>query len=250
MTEPQRCIRGERCEAAEPADPKDPKSTKVGAPADKPLCQTCEFELPDLLEEAPNTYRELLLASLVHGSGEPGPKRKITGSPLGFTGAPYHLAEQLHWWVTAWADVVIYTAGRPAPDRERQPVVQQVDDACALLHTYLSAWLAHQPVEFWVTRGDADPEDPKQEPSDAAVFVEQSGVEACAWLLDWRQQTERVLGKRPLIHYPPEPCPACDQAGSLRRRDGTDKVRCVNCRKSWTMEHFEIFVHAWIGGAA
>jgi hypothetical protein len=255
VTEPAdeqpRCGRGDRCTAAEPLRPDQPDSPMIGAPTARPICPACETAVRHALGDAPGIWGELAGAALERGSAPPGRKRgKLIGSPLGFTLAPYHLAEQLHWWITAWADVVIYTASRPSPDRARQQPGAQVADACALLRAYLSVWVAHQPVEFQVARSNADPEDRRAEPSGETVVVALAGWQGCAWLLDWQHATENVLGKPPLIHYPPEPCPNCDQAGGLRRRDGTDKVKCVNCGKAWTMDRFEIFVHAWVGGAA
>lgn len=250
----ERCGRGERCVAAEPLDPAQPKSPMVGAPLTaRAICPACEREVDAVLRAAPRIHRELDAASLEPAPTTPqdGHRRgKLIGSPLGITLAPYDLAEQLHWWITAWADVVIYTAGRPAVDRARQPAADQITDACALLRRYLSVWISHQPVEFQVARADADPDNRRREPTDDTVTVELAGWEGCARLIDWRDATDRVLGELPTVHYPPEPCPRCDQTRALRRRDGDDKVWCVNCGGSWTMDRFETHAHSWIGGAA
>lgn len=243
MTEPDhRCGRGPNC-----ADPeRDDQGRPIGAATDRDLCRACTDTLPDILNTAPATHAELTAAARRRGSAPPGRKKqKITGSPLGFTLAPYHLAEQLHWWITAWADVIIYTAGRPTPDRARQPADQQIADACALLDTYLSAWIAHGPVDFWVRRTNADPDDHKTQPTGDMVTETLAGWQGCAWFLDWDQATQRVLGRIPLTHYPTEPCPFCRQQGGLRRRDGADKVRCTWCNHSWTLDTWDVFVHAW-----
>lgn len=244
-----RCRRGDHCEAAARLKPGDKDSPMVGAPTDQPLCLACQRAIPDALAAVPQLYVDLSNATLLRSSSTSanGPVTKSPGSPLGINGAPFALTQQLHWWITAWADVVVWTAGRPSPDRAGQSAGQQIDDACALLTRYQSAWLAHRPVEFQLTRSDADPDDPKADPRSDTVVREMAGWEGCAWLLDWRTRAERVLGRPRLIHHPPEPCPACNVAGVLRRRDGDDKVSCSNCRKEWTLDMYEVFVHAWIG---
>lgn len=249
VPDPARCQRGRRCEAAEHANPGDTDSPMVGAPTDRPLCLACERALPGALRQAPLLWVELRNATLLRGStANTGTKvDRTAGSPLGLNGPPLYLAEQLHWWITAWADVVIYTAGRPAPDRAGQAEGQQIDDACALLTRYLQAWISHRPVEFQTHRSNADPDDPKAQPTGDVVVTELAGWEGCAWLLDWRRTVETALGKKPLVHHPPEPCPACNVQGGLRRRDGDDKVSCSICRKEWTLKMYETFVHAWIG---
>lgn len=243
-----RCARGDRCEAAERLKRYDQRSQLVGAPTDQALCPACRRATPAALAAAPQLYVDLRNAAMVRTSSTTSEYvSRSPGSPLGINGSPFAHAQQLHWWITAWADQVIWTAGRPSPDRAGQSEGQQVDDACVLLTRYLSAWLAHRPVEFQITRGDADPDDPKADPRDATVVTELAGWEGCAWLLDWRATAERILGRPPLIHHPPEPCPACNVAGVLRRRDGDDKVSCSNCRKEWTLDMYEVFVHAWVG---
>lgn len=251
MTEPEqmhRCERGARCEAVETVEING-QTADVGAPCDRPLCGLCENHVHAALHAAPRLYGRLREAALERSTTAQG--QRVTSSrpgSFGLNGGPLFLAENLHWQVTAWADEVIATAGRPTVDRASQPERDQVADACALLARYLTVWAVHAPAEFQVTRDNADPDDPKALPTEDTVAVVQSGWEACAWLIDWRASAERLLHIPLLVHYPPEPCPQCDQPGTLRREDGDGKVRCVACRKAWTLEMYETFVHAWLGG--
>lgn len=241
-----RCLRGPDC-----ADPDYVDEHTVGSPSDRALCRACERETAAALAAAPGLYVDLRNKTLDRaGSATLGDKvtRSRSGS-FGLNASPLHLTEGLHWHVTAWADQVIATAGRPAPDRVGQSEGQQVDDALLLLDRYLSVWVVHGPVEFQVTRGDADPNDPKTQPTADTVTVSQAGWQACGWLINWRASAERLLKMPLLVHYPPEPCPACDTRHALRRRDGEDRVWCSVCRKEWTLAMYETFVHAWIGAA-
>lgn len=242
----QRCQRGIRCTARE----EDPTGAWVGAPATRELCDTCEGAVVDALDTAPELYVALRNAALVRGGAAHGETVKTSrpGS-FGLNGHPLWLTDTVHWTLTAWADEVISTARRPTVDRSSQPEGGQVADACRLLRTYLPVWLAHAPVELAVTRGDADPDDPKADPTTDTVTVVQAGWEACSWLIDWQRAAERALGRRRLVHYPPEPCPSCNVPNVLRRRDGSDKVECTSCHRSWTLAMYETFVHAWIGAA-
>lgn len=240
-TELHRCERGARCHAAD---------TDGSAPCDRPLCGLCEQATAQALAAAPRLYNDLRTKALERGNQAQG--QRVTSSRPGSFGlnlGPLDAAERLHWHVTAWADEVISTAGRPTVDRAAQPERDQVIDACLLLARYLSVWIAHQPAEFQLTRATADPDDPKLEPTDDTVTAVQAGWEACAWLIEWQASAERLLRTAPLTHYPPEPCPACNQTGGLKRKDGDDKVSCTWCRKSWTLRMYETFVHAWVGNA-
>lgn len=255
MTAPvqvHRCQRGTRCEAAENIDVGGQPAT-VGAACDRLLCAACEQATRSALNQAPVLWAELRNRAIDRGSAGTSMATRVVRSrsgSFGLNATPLHLADGLHWHVTTWADQVILTADRPAVDRTSQPEGAQVDDACLLLARYLSVWVAHEPVEFQVTRGNADPDDPKARPTDTTVTVEQAGWEACAWLIDWRAAAERLLHIPLLVHYPPEPCPACNTPRALKRVDGDDKVSCTVCRKAWTLQMYETFVHAWVGGAA
>lgn len=233
---------------SEPTD--DGICARCEGPASRHLCDDCENAAVDALAAAPNLYNELRAAALVRGGTTQG-EVVHTSRPgsFGLNGRPLFLSEQLHWVVCAWADEVINTARRPAVDRASQPEPAQVVDACLLLRTYMPVFLAHVMVEFSITRSDADPEDPKAQPTEHEVTLHQTGWEAAAWLIDWRYASEKALKKPPLFHYPPEPCPACDVPRSLKRRDGDDKVTCTNCGKAWTLDMYQTFVHAWIGAA-
>jgi hypothetical protein len=237
-----RCERGARCYAAE---------GDAGAPCDRPLCNVCVDAVAETLNEAPYLYDDLRARARDRGNQAQG--QRVTSSRPGSFGlnlGPLDATERLHWHVTAWADEVISTAERPTVDRAAQPERDQVVDACILLNRYLSVWVAHHPVEFQLTRATADPDDPKLQPTNDTVTATQTGWEACGWLIDWRLSAERMLRTALLVHYPPEPCPACNQTGGLKRKDGDDKVSCAFCRKSWTLRMYETFVHAWVGGAA
>lgn len=244
----QRCARGTRCAGRQPSTD---GQRWIPAHTDRPLCDWCENATIDALADAPALYVDLRNAAL-HRGGNTALTERVTTSPgrsFGLNAQPLWLSEQLHWVLCAWADAVIDTAGRPSPDRTGQSEGQQLDDACMLLRTYFPVWLAHQLVEFQVTRENRDPDDPKAEPTDDTVTVVQAGWEACAWLLNWHEHAETVLKKRPLTHHIPEPCPACNVPRVLKRRDGADKVECTNCGKKWTLAMYETFVHAWIGAA-
>lgn len=238
-----RCLRGNQCEAPEVVD-----GQTVGGRADRALCRACEDATAAALTAAPRLHAQLRALST-----DRGPRsalsdkvtRSRTGS-FGLNATPLHLAEGLWWHLTGWADEVISTAGRPTVDRTSQPAHEQVVDACVLLARYLSVWVAHRPVEFQVTRSNADPDDPKAQPTGDTVTAVQAGWEGCAWLIAWRTSAERLLKLPVLVHHPPEPCPQCDQEGGLRREDGADKVWCVWCRKSWTLDTYQVFVHAWM----
>jgi hypothetical protein len=239
-----RCERGRRCHAAE----LDPQDNVVGAPCDRLLCRTCETAVTNALNDAPHLYDDLREQARDRGNQAQG--QRVSSSRPGSFGlnlGPLDATERLHWHLTTWADEVISTANRPTVDRIAQPERDQVADACILLTRYLSVWVAHQPAEFQLTRNTADPEDPKIQPSDDTVTATQAGWEACDWLIEWQASAERMLKIPLLVHYPPEPCPACNQPGVLKRKDGDDKVSCIACKKSWTLAMYETFVHAWVG---
>ena len=244
MTEPRRCLRGPACR-----DPETVNGTTVGALADRPLCAACEARTATALAVAPALYFRLRARARTRGGMAQG-ERVASSRPgsFGLNLGPLHATEELHWHLTAWADEVAATAGLPAVDRTSQPEGSQVDDAARFLRRYLSAWVAHAPVEFQLTRGNADPDDPKAQPSGETVCAVQAGWEACGWLIDWRSRAERMLHIPVLVHYPPEPCPSCDTERALRREDGSGKVECTVCGKAWTLEMYETFVHAWVGG--
>jgi hypothetical protein len=247
VTDPSRCCRAHQCEAAENVDHHG-QAVTVGALSDRPLCRACEQVTADALTAAPALYARLRQAALDRGNTPPGQRvTRSRGGSFGLNLGPLDLAEQLHWHTTAWADQVLWTAGRPGTDRTSQPEHGQVTDACAILGRYLSVWIAHDPAEFQVTRTDADPDNPKATPTDHTVTASEAGWQACAWLVAWRHAAERTLRLPLLIHYPPEPCPACDTPRALKRKDGDDKVTCMVCGKSWTLDMYETFVHAWIG---
>ena len=245
-----RCRRASACVAAERVDTPGGLIT-VGAPADRPLCTGCEKATADALRAAPGLYVKLRNLTIDRGATSSMAQRVTSSRPgsFGLNATPLHLSEGLHWHVTTWADEVIATAERPAPDRASQTEGQQTDDALLLLGCYLSTWITHGPVEIQVTRSNADPDDPKAQPTDDTVTVAQEGWEACGWLIDWQHIAERVLKLPLLIHYPPEPCPACNEPNVLKRKDGDDKVSCTLCGKAWTLAMYETFVHAWIGAA-
>lgn len=249
--QPHRCERGARCEAPEKLELAGQTYT-VGSACDRALCTACEQATAGALTAAPALYAQLRAAARYRTGATAYATRVIrsrSGS-FGLNATPLHLTENLHWHVTGWADQVILTADRPTVDRTAQPEPDQVADACALLARYLSVWIAHGPADFQVTRDQADPDDPKAQPTADTVTFTQAGWEACAWLIAWRDSAERLLRLPVLIHHPPEPCPQCDTAGALRRRDGEDRVWCSSCGKAWTLDKYEIFVHAWVGGAA
>jgi hypothetical protein len=246
-----RCLRGPDCETPDTLE-QDGSRVTVGAPSDRPLCRACETATREALRAAPGLWVGLRNQAIdrLGGSNAPGTRvRRSRPGSFGLNAGPLHLADSLLWQVTAWADEVIHTAGRPTVDRASQPEGGQVQDACLLLDRYLSVWTVHGPVEFALTRRGSDPDDPKAQPTDGEVTVVQAGWEACAWLVGWRGSAERSLKTPPLIHYPPEPCPACNQPGVLKRRDGDDKVSCTACGKAWTLRMYETFVHAWMKGA-
>lgn len=233
---PDRCTRRNRCLAAE----LDEHDAVVGAVSARPLCDPCTQATASALRDAPELYVRLRLA-LRHPSQSTGGGEKVTkskGSPLPLNASALDLTEQLHWLVTTWADEVIHTAGRPAPDRTSQPEAQQIADACALLITYLQVWVVHQPTELATHRIGRQ-----------WITIEQAGWQAAATLIDWKRAARRNLGLARLTHRPPEPCPRCNVPGVLERRDGDDKVRCTNCLKEWTLAMYQTFVHAWVGAA-
>ncbi|MCZ2837153.1 hypothetical protein [Modestobacter sp. VKM Ac-2985] len=229
-TDEERCRRGAQCLAAERVD-----TGRVGAPSSRPLCDPCTDAVRQALGDAPELYVRLRLG--LGDAGSTAPSEQVTkskGSPLPLNASKLDLTDQLHWLATTWADEVIHTAGRPGPDRTSQPEGAQIADSCQLLLRYLTVWTVHAPVDLNVTRTES---------------ITQSGWEAADVLLTWKRAARRNLGLTELTHRPPEPCPACDVPGVLERRDGDDKVRCSNCGKSWTLETYELFVHAWIGAA-
>jgi hypothetical protein len=239
-------MRGSACTAAELEN-----DHTVGATSDRALCRACEQETAGALADAPQLYVQLRNLTLDRfGAGPMGDRvtRSRSGS-FGLNASPLHLTEALHWQMTGWADEVITTAERPAVDRASQPEGSQVDDACLLLSRYLSVWISLGETDFQVTRGNADPDDPKAEPTTDTVTMSMAGWQGCDWLINWRTSAERLLKLPLLVHYPPEPCPACDTRNALRRKDGEDKVWCSVCRKAWTLEMYETFVHAWLGAA-
>lgn len=248
--ETSRCQRGDRCVAPE-REERDGQTWTVGAPADRALCTGCETATREALHAAPALYARLREAATDRGPAPAMGDRVTSSRPgsFGLNAGPLHLAESLHWHVTTWADEVINTAGRPTVDRASQPEPDQVVDACGLLARYLSVWVAHQPVEFAVTRWNSDPDDPKAQPTADEVTIVEAGWQACGWLADWRTTAERMLHIPLLVHYPPEPCPACNEPQVLKRKDGDDKVSCTNCGKAWTLAMYETFVRAWIGAA-
>lgn len=244
----QRCIRDSSCAGRAPTDD---GTAWLAAETDRPLCDWCQDALVDALDATPELWFRLRNKALDRQGSviQSEHVKRSRAHSFGLNEHPLFLADNLHWIVTAWADEVINTAGRPNVDRAHQPEGGQVQDACILLRTYLPVWLAHGPVEFAITRDNRDPDDPKAQPTTDEITVEQTGVEACVWLLDWHRAATKAIGHDNLTHYPPEPCPACNVPRVLRRRDGADKVECTNCGKKWTLVMYETFVRAWIGAA-
>lgn len=214
--------------------------TPATAPA---LCWRCRTDIDGALVDAPGLYLQLR-----HGYGDQptaGSGDKVTrskGSPMPLSGSRLHLTDRLHRLLTTWADIVITDTGRPTVDRTAQPEPDQIVDAARLLTIYRDDWLATPETDL---RQHLVPT-----PTGSTwTTTRQAGWEAATELLRWKRAVRRNLGLSNLTHRPPEPCPSCDVPGVLERRDGSDHVHCTNCDKSWTLDRYEMFVHAWIGAA-
>lgn len=245
-----RCLRGERCEAKVRCD----QGELHGAPADRPLCDTCERAVKTALDVVPRLFVDLENA-LPPGSTRPsgGQRPKVTGSPLGVAGRPLHLQESVHQLLTVWEDAVRDLAGlSPVVRRDEDPWERtkrraraSVETAAAakLLGAHLTAWLVHGPIEYAVTSSTADPDDPKAQPSDEPIYVTQCGWEAAVALLDWKGRARSTLGVTKAITVRDEPCMYCE-ARTIVEEAGDDAIRCATCNRSWPREEY----HARVRG--
>jgi hypothetical protein len=262
-TVPIRCLRRDRCADAVELDVKvapGKKKPKLGAPADRPLCDRCERAVATALDEVPGLWLDLENA-LPHrdstgGSQQPVGKTETPGSPLGVNPRALHLQETVHQLLTTWEDVVRDTAGlspvlrsdedpwesrrpeqdRPRPKRRPHPGRETVA-AARLLRTYLTAWVVHTPVEYAVTRTLADPDDPRAQPTDETQWITQAGWQAAAALLDWKAQVRATLGVTKLVIRRDEPCMYC-QVKAVVEENGEDRIWCEACGQSWTREEY------------
>lgn len=262
-----RCERGHRCADAErvlgpngmPLTQPDGKPVLTGAPCDRPLCGTCERAAARALDDVPSLWADLQTAMRPETSqGGTGRRTsKVTGSPMQVNGRALHLQETVHQLLTVWEDAVRDTArlspvlrsdedpwesSRPAQTfrhrKRRAPADAETFAAARLLADHLTAWVVHQPIEYALTQSTADPDDPRAEPDlDSAIYVTQSGWEAAAALIDWKQRVRAALG----VTNPPirrdDPCMYCE-VRAVVEINGEDQIRCENCNHHWTREEY------------
>lgn len=242
-----RCERGARCQAAETTIEPDGSKIKRGAACDRPLCDTCERQVASTLDEVPRLYvdLELMIAPGIPGKTDRPMVSGSKGRPIPLNAHALHLQETVHHLLTRWEDIVRQTAGLTAvvrldwwdPSRRRNRAAVETAAAARTLGAHLTAWLVHGPVEYAVTAGTADPDDPKAQPSDIQIVVEQDGVTAAIALLDWKHSVRHAAGVTKLVTRRDEPCMYCE-VRAIVVDNGSDHVRCEACHRSWPRDEY------------
>lgn len=227
VTEPaeeHRCERGPRCAGRQPDEHGGWQASVCG----RDLCDHCETQIADALDQAAVLYVQLRAATLTgHGTATIGEfVTRSKGSPLPLNARALHLGEELHWLLTTWEDVVRDVAGLSLPDRDGKREGRQVADAARLLAAWLPAWLSAPAQEFRLTR-TFDNGDPGYH------LAEQCGWQAAVHLLDWRNTVRNLPGldvKAPkAVRRYTQPCPGCG-VRAVTHRAGDDLMQCQNCR--------------------
>lgn len=221
MSDAHRCERGGHCYAAE-RDPADMAVVRlVGAPTDRPLCDTCEAAVARVLQQAPWLYRDLRDHTLRTSTAVRSEMVSTSRSnPLPLNAGALHLAEQLHQLLTRWEDEVRNAAGLTDAVRHGRREGRQVMDAATALTARLRVWLALPATAFAVSR---------QEPE-----IDQSGAQAAIELLEWRSQVRNLPGldataSKAVRRYRDLRCPACGIQGAVTHTAGDDLTCCQNC---------------------
>lgn len=182
---PHLCERGPRCLAAIREH-----DQLVPAPSDRPLCDVCERAVARALEEAPETYVRLRIATRSKTVAAPSEQVTLSkGSPMPLNGRALDLGEQLWWLLTTWEDEVRLIAGLTEVQRAGRLEGPQVGNAATFLSAHISAWLSAPTTAFSVARW--------------VDGIEQSGPEAASALLDWQRSARVELegpGPRPAAH--------------------------------------------------
>lgn len=251
-----RCSRGRACAAAEVLAVGDEQRVKVGAPAARPLCDTCERAVTSVLADVPKLYADLEQA-MPHRSSRgssSGARSGPLGSPLMLNGRALHLQEDVHQLLTVWEDVVRDAAGlSPVTRTDEDPwertkrrglAGRETQMAARLLAAHLTAWLVHPPIEYAVTRSTADPDDPRAAPElDAPVYVTEAGWKAADRLLSWKYRVRSTLGLTQATTLRDEPCMYCEVRAVVETA-GDDHIRCNACGRTWIREEY----HARVRG--
>ncbi|GGL27571.1 hypothetical protein H9L10_03620 [Phycicoccus endophyticus] len=159
-------------------------------------------DLPDLASAltpgALNTPRD---ADIDHGSTSHGGARSLAHAPSPSPG--WDTADEIIRWALHLEDYLRHRLEDPAPPHPYRTLAEAV----AYLHRHGTALLATP---------------------DAARIGRD--------ILDTHRRLERLVGQDRLTHRIPEPCPRCKRKG-LRRRDGSELVRCIYCPAVWDWEH-------------
>jgi hypothetical protein len=222
VTTPQtvtRCARAAHCYA-----PERNGDELLGAPCDRPLCDTCERKVRHALEDAPLLYVLLRGATLIRGAAiRTEMVTASKGSPMPLNTQALDLGEQLWWLLVTWEDEVRRIARLTVRVRHGMREGRQVADAATVLGSHLTAWVAAPPTRFLLHSG--------HDTATPAV-TEQSGVEAACALLDWRGRVRNMPGmdvraSKALRRYE-HPCPACG-IRAVTHRAGDDLMQCQNC---------------------
>lgn len=250
-----RCSRGRACSAAELLSIDDDQRVKVGAPAARSLCDACERAVASVLADVPKLYSDLEQAMPHRAStSSSGARSGPLGSPMLVNSRALHLQEVVHQILTVWEDVVRDAAGlSPVVRTDEDPwertkrrglAGRETQLAARLLAAHLTAWLVHPPIEYAVTRSNADPDDPRVAPElDTPVYVNEAGWKAAARLLSWRNRVRSTLGLTRATTLRDEPCMYCEVRAVVETA-GDDHIRCDACGRTWTREEY----HARVRG--
>jgi hypothetical protein len=146
------------------------------------------------------------------------------------------LMRDIHHCLTVWEPPVREVAGLP-PERTRG--VRHgfaVAVAVGVLAPRIAILAALPPVWGYADGLDAGP-------------VCRDGVDAISSLRSLRRRCRHRLGLTTLINSLPGECSGCG-AAALRRRDGSDTVRCDMCRQTSTYDEYRRYVGLILGPTA
>ncbi len=232
----QYCRRAQRCPGKWPYQATDGTKQWAGAETSRVLCDDCAAVLDGALGEFPELLQrlnsELARSLAVSYEGRVGGTQERR---LPIREEVDALMHEIVDTARCWEEIVRDVAGDPVPDVPpvRAPetpdagrstldrMFASLNSSVGLLRGRITALLA-----LVVTEVDRD------------GWAELDGGDAALEFLDLHHRARGIVGEyRRTTHYPKNPCPNCG-VPAVTHLDGSDIVRCQDCRQSETWERW------------